>query len=208
MINAAIYDPQLLSSQGIKIVLEQVEEIDKVHLFDPGAELAEQLYNSSTELLVADFGGKSKLSLETLSKVKDQNLDLKVLIISDSKDPLQIKSYIDLGVEGFLTKDCSAEEVNTAIGLIKDGSSFYCQKIVDLLTDKDQNTVFDLSEREFEIIKHIALGKSSAEIADELHLSIHTINSHRKNILKKLGLKSPAELIIYAVEKGWVGLPS
>lgn len=208
MINAAIYDPQLLSSQGIKTVLENVDEISAVYLFNPELELSQQLSDYSTQLLVADFGGKSKMSLKTLQKAKEQVSDLKILIISDSKDPLQIKSYIDYGVDGFLTKDCSVEEVNTAIGLIKDGSRFYCQRIVDLLTDKDQNTVFDLSEREFEIIKLIALGKSSIEIADELHLSIHTINSHRKNILKKLGLKSPAELIIYAVEKGWVGLPN
>ena len=67
----------------------------------------------------------------------------------------------------------------------------------------------DLNEEDHkEIIDHITKGNSSSQIADRLNISLHTVNSHRKNILKKLGLKSPTELIIYAVKQGWVDLNS
>ena len=62
----------------------------------------------------------------------------------------------------------------------------------------------ELSDREMQVIRYVGKGLSSEEIASELNVSIHTVNSHRKNVLKKLGLKSPTELIVYALKQGWV----
>ena len=79
---------------------------------------------------------------------------------------------------------------------------------MDIITQTEVNQTLELSHREMQIVQLIGKGLASEAIAQELKLSLHTVNSHRKNILKKLQLKSPTELIIYAVEKGWIDLKS
>jgi len=114
---------------------------------------------------------------------------------------------LDMGVRCILTKGCSKQEILNAIHSISKGNRFYCNRILDqVMTRSESDEVTcepaDLSPREFEVLQLITKGKKTVDIADQLNISIHTINSHRKNILKKLNLKSPAELIVYAVESG------
>ncbi len=93
--------------------------------------------------------------------------------------------------------------------MIAQGNRFYCNKVLELLThvegnDPDDCIPTNLSAREVEILKLIATGYSTARISESLHISIHTVNSHRKNILKKLKLSSPTQLVAYAHEIGLV----
>ena len=132
--------------------------------------------------------------------------NINFLVVSDNDKPARVKRFIKAGIKGFLTKGCSEEEIQTALKLIEDGGKFYCQKVIEIIADENQKADLEISEREMEIIDHICKGHSSSQIGDKLNISLHTVNSHRKNILKKLGFKSPTELIIYAVKQGWVNL--
>lgn len=206
MINAAIYDPQLLSSEGIKTILMGSPLVQDVAVFDAEKPLTEQLNSDHHNLVILDYSLFQSPAIKEVEAMIPNFPKVSFLVISDNEDPLRIRRFINLGIRGFLTKNCSAEEIQTALRLIQDGGKFYCQHVIELIADQDQAANLELSERELEIIDHVTQGHSSAKIADRLHVSIHTINSHRKNILKKLGLKSPTELIIYAVKQGWVNL--
>ena len=92
-----------------------------------------------------------------------------------------------------------------AIGKIKEGERFFCQKVIDTLIDENTGdsghpALKELSERELEVLKLIGQGFTSKEISNRLFISIHTVNSHRKNLLKKLEMKSPTQLIVFALE--------
>lgn len=206
MINAAIYDPQLLSSEGIKNILENSPKVNGVAILDTSKSLYSQLDQEKQNLIVLDYALFQGELAKEVEEAVPANPNINFLVISDNDEPSRVKRFINAGIKGFLTKSCSVEEIQTALRLIQDGGKFYCQSVIEIIADENQKAELELSEREMEIIDEITKGHSSSQIADNLHVSIHTVNSHRKNILKKLGLKSPTELIIYAVKQGWVDL--
>ncbi|MEQ9306261.1 MAG: response regulator transcription factor, partial [Marinoscillum sp.] len=133
-----------------------------------------------------------------------------VLIITNEDKKEHVKPLLDLGIKGIVTKKCSQAEIINAIESVSQNNRFYCNRILDLLIEDDKSAKevdcepTDLSPREYEVLQLITKGHKTVQIADELNVSVHTINSHRKNILKKLNLKSPTELIVYAMETGLV----
>ena len=204
MQKVAIYDPQFLSSAGIKIVLENSQEIKDVVLLDTSRNIADQVARHKPDLLVMEYLGEFVVQAETTHQLKKNRSQLNILIISEDDDAIQINRHIKAGIDGYLTKNCSVEEMQTALEVIGKGGQFFCKKVLDLINDAELGGSTELSDREMQIIKYVGRGLASSEIAQKLGVSIHTVNSHRKNILKKLGLKSPTELIIYAVDKGWL----
>lgn len=202
----AILDPQFITQQGIQRLVDQNQLFSSTHIIDSQEDLIQELRQISPSFLVIDYISSDHISIDSFRKVKREFPALKTLVISDDNDKVRIQSIIKAGIKGFLTKSCSKREILEAIDTIRDGGKFFCNKVVDIITTGEDFTYSELSEREMEIVKLISKGNSSAQIADELNISVHTVNSHRKNILKKLGLKSPTELIIYAAERGWVGL--
>ncbi len=201
MLKAAIYDPQFLSSAGIEAVLKTSNKPYSIKVLDPEKKLINQIANQDIDLLVLEYVGKNPVSSEVLKQVRKEFPLLKVLIISEDDDTIEIKRRIALGIHGFLTKKCSAEEIKMTINTISEGGKFYCQRVIDIMTNQEDVMSVELTDRELQIVRLIGKGQSSTEIADKLNLSIHTINSHRKRILKKLDFKSPAELIAYAITK-------
>jgi two-component system response regulator NreC len=206
LINAAIYDPQLLSSEGIKTILENISTVQDVEVLDTTKPLNEQIDARRQNLVILDYAEFKGEFAKQVEKAVPANPAINFLVISDNDEPTRVRRFISAGIKGFLTKGCSVEEIQTALKLIQDGGKFYCPTVIEIISDEETVTPLELSEREMEIIELVTQGHSSAQIADTLSVSIHTINSHRKNILKKLGLKSPTELIIYAVKQGWVDL--
>ena len=203
---ASIYDPQFLTREGLQKLLIQHQAISETYLLNTEQNLEEQVHAHQPNLLVLEHKGMQNIQPDTLERIKKKYPVLKTLIITEDDDPLIVKQFVNSGVEGFLTKQCSPQEINAAIATLKDGGKYFCHSIIDLITSQDQNYQNELSDREMQVIRYVGKGYSSEKIADELNLSIHTVNSHRKNVLKKLGLKSPTELIVYAVKQGWVTL--
>lgn len=204
--NTAIYDPQFLTREGVRQLLEQNQAVQQTHILNTEKNLEEQLNKLSPSLLVIEYKGQQNIQAETLERIRTKLPQLKTLIISEDDDPLVIRQYINQGIEGFLTKQCSNQEVKAAIDTVIGGGKFYCERVIDIITHKDLPNPMELSDREMQVIRYVAKGFSSEDIATELNVSIHTVNSHRKNVLKKLGLKSPTELIVYALRQGWVTL--
>lgn len=155
------------------------------------------------ELLIIDL---KNILIEEIQKIKNQNSNLKILVISyyDSfNDELnEINNYIN----GYLTNECNQDDILKAVKSIIKNQKFYSPNIIDVIiqnqskTKKNNELHTTLTQRENQIVKLFTEGFASKEIAEKLFLSNHTVNTHRKNILKKLKIKSTTELILYAIK--------
>jgi len=135
----------------------------------------------------------------------------KILIIDSIENETTVLNVLEKGVHGYLTNTCDEDEVIHAINSIIKGEKFYCNKALDIIINKHlYKTDFAscdatiLTEREVEIVKLLASGKSNKDTAEILFLSPHTVHTHRKNIMKKLGLHSISELTIYCISIGLI----
>lgn len=207
-ISVLIADHQFLTREGLYSSLKQESDLT-VLTVDNWLEIQRSDLNDIPDVLILDYG-ESELNSENRTQLKtlvDSYHNLLIISANENKDT--IREVINLGVKGFLTKNCQRDEIITAIKMISQGSRFFCDTVLEIIMEqpkvpkKQSNT---LSAREFEILKLIATGSSTAEIAEKLHISVHTVNSHRKNILKKLELKSPTQLVAYAHETGIIAL--
>ena len=171
-----------------------------------------ELFNKVTELkpdlLIVDYNLPGFITINELERLTKEVSGLNILVISSDNDKGSITKVLQLGVKGYLTKACSKDEVLHAIQSTAKGEKFFCHKILDIIMEKHFAPAAEncdptiLTVRETEILKFIAKGRSSQQIADSLHLSPHTVQTHRKSIIRKLNIKSPAEFVIYAIDLG------
>lgn len=170
--------------------------------------LLELILEKHPDVLLLDYQSQDPILLTLLKQIL-QSHATNVLIITNDTQKSSIQNLLKLGVKGIVTKGCSKLEIINAIHSVSKGSRFFCNKVLDLVMAPEEPKPEDclateLSPRENEVLQLITKGFKTSDIADHLNVSIHTINSHRKNILKKLNLKSPAELIVFAMESGLV----
>ena len=205
--SVVLADFQYLTRQGITALIKAMPGFDLVKTIDSAEKLVDSTVEANPDLIVIDISDKDRELIPKLQEMKNA-LTSSFLVISNSQTRDSIQRMLSMGIKGILTKNCSEEEIINGLRAVSQGNRFFCNNILDLVVEKpeenDDCEPTSLSPREFEVLELITKSMTTAQIADELHLSVHTINSHRKNILKKLNLKSPAELIIYALETGLV----
>src|SRR5690606_35845794 len=159
-------------------------------------------------LFRSDYNIPGFITLATLEQVAREFPHLNILILSSDNNKATILRVLQLGIRGYLTKQCSKEEIWLAIQSAARGEKFFCHKILDIImeerfpaTEPDCDPAV-LTERETEILHLLARGRSTRQIADRLHLSPHTVQTHRKSIIRKLNIQSPTEFVIYAMNLG------
>ncbi|NQZ78573.1 MAG: response regulator transcription factor [Ekhidna sp.] len=197
-------DFQFLTRKGMAALIQAIPSMHLVRQVMHENELEDTLREVAPELAVVDVHGKEDVLIPQIAKIEGTSF----LVISNTQNRESIQRLLDSGVKGILTKNCSEEEITNGLIAVSEGSRFFCNTVLEMMTNRENDEEdcepTNITKREFEVIELITQGKSTAQIAEKLHLSVHTINSHRKNILKKLKLGSPAELIVYALESGLV----
>ncbi|WP_420317055.1 response regulator transcription factor [Ekhidna sp.] len=200
-------DFQYLTRQGIASLIKAMPGFDLVKMIESPNQLIEHVKSVNPQLVVIDISDKDKELIPSLRMLKEET-ECSFLVISNSQTKESIRQLLAMGIKGILTKNCSEEEIINGLRAVSQGNRFFCNNILELVVDRpdevDNCEPTNLTPREFEVLELITQGLTTAQIADHLHLSIHTINSHRKNTLKKLGLNSPTELVVYALETGLV----
>jgi DNA-binding NarL/FixJ family response regulator len=203
-------DNQPLTVAGLLHFLAGREDFSVVDRVPSADELGMLIAKHDPHLLIADYNIAGYISWNMLAETAAAYPNLNILIISDDNDKQVIHQVLKAGVKGYLTKECSREEVLLAIQATARGEKFFCHKVLDLIMEKHlpspqencEPTV--LTIRESEVLKLIASGYSTQKIADNLNLSPHTVHTHRKNIIRKLGIKSSSEFVIYAINLGLI----
>lgn len=200
-------DFQYLTRQGIVSLLDSLPNFHIIHQISASRELKQAIDQTKPDLVILDVARTDDDLITDLGELK-RTSKTKFLVISNNQDKVSIRKLLDMGIKGIVTKNCSQQEITNALVSVSKNKRFFCNKILDLVIE-EQNTEDDitsanLTKRELEILKLIASGNKTNQIAELLFLSIHTINTHRKNILKKLNMGSPTELVVYAINNGIV----
>lgn len=206
-ISVALADFQFLTRKAISSLIEETPGFQLVGQIDNPIALGEMLRQLKPKLLVLDIFQGDPDFLDQILEVSRQP-DLHLLIITNSQLHDTIKALLKAGVKGIVTKNCSESEIINALKAVSIGHRFYCNSILNMVIEPEQSNEdrepTSLSPRELQVLKLIASGNTTEKIAKKLHISIHTVNAHRKNILRKLNISSPIHLVAYAVESGLV----
>ena len=209
-----IADQSELVRMGLLSILKEYKKKFNVHEADSSKELFSVLKNIKEGVLIVDYTTEG-FSINDLISIKSSNPKIKMLAITPYLNAKTIIQAIKSGVDSHIKKECSAKEILESVELTSKGRKFYCAGIIDQMREesidieniKSENYIFDkvdLSDRELQIISLIAEGYTNAQIAAVLYISKHTVNTHRKNIMKKLGVNNTAGIVMYAVKTNLV----
>ncbi|MBU0989667.1 MAG: response regulator transcription factor [Proteobacteria bacterium] len=202
--------------QGIKKILEEAEDLKVVGEVSDGLELLEFLKNHPADILILDISMPGMRGIEAAYEAKKIRPNLKILILTMHKNTEYLYHSMNAGAEGYLIKEDSDTELLSAIRKVLRGERYVSRNLSLELTDdflqrdrgEFRRPIDRLSIREREVLKLLAEGNSSKEIADLLFISSRTAEHHRANIKKKLDLRSTADLVKYAIKKGYASLDS
>jgi DNA-binding NarL/FixJ family response regulator len=205
MIKILIADDHAIVREGLKQIVAEESDMKVTGEAANASELFELLNKDSWEIVVLDINMPGKSGLEALKEMKIRNIKVPVLILSMfSEDQYGLRA-IKAGAAGYLKKVSAPTELVSAIRKIVGGGKYISPTLAEKLADNvDVNNKKalhqNLSDREYQIMCFISLGKSAEEIAEELAISIHTVYSYRNRILEKMHLKSNVELTQYAIQ--------
>tara|TARA_A100001015_G_scaffold205254_1_gene229494 strand:- start:5498 stop:6136 length:639 start_codon:yes stop_codon:yes gene_type:complete len=203
-IKVLISDFQFLTREGLIKLTESTQHFDLVGVLEDQEQCMEQVTQLRPDVLILGYSHHQldmNAALTELIRMQSTN----ILIVTNEVEKKHIQNLLSFGIKGIVTKRCSQTEIIHAIESVAKSNRFFCNSILELIMAPHEEVLANheltgLSKRELEVLELIAKGCRTADIAEKLFVSIHTINSHRKNILKKLNLKSPAQLIVYALE--------
>ena len=207
-IKVVLADKQVLTRTGLQTFIKGKKDLKLLDSVENRQHLMQVLKKEKPQVLVVDYNLKDFITLDDLAEVRSISKQTKMLVISSDSNKQNIFKALETGVNGYVTKECSQEEIVGAIYATAKGEKFFCNKVLDLILEKHLSKEeeaclpTELTLREIEIVKLIARGHSAKKIANELHLSHHTVYTHRKNVMKKLALSSTADLMLYAVKTG------
>jgi DNA-binding NarL/FixJ family response regulator len=208
-IRVLLVDDHAILREGIKALLEKQDDIEVVAEAADGREAIPKVAQFRPDVVVLDISMPKMDGLESTRQMKRENPDIKVLVLTMHDNEEYFFQLLRAGASGYVTKRSVSRELVSAIEAVYRGESFFCPSMAKFLLsdflrlDKAvENTgQEELTPREREIVKLIAEGYTNQQIADLLHRSVKTIESHRSNILRKLGIHDSIELVKYAVRK-------
>lgn len=199
-----IADDHLLIREGLKKLLLFETDLKIVGEADNPNDIISFITQNDVDVLILDINIPGKSGLDILKELKVLKPDLHVLILSMYPEDQFAERSIKAGASGYLTKETATEELITAIRKVAQGGKYISplitKKIIFKKETKYEQLHESLSDREFQVLKLMARGKSQVNIAAELKLGTSTVNTYRSRILNKLDLKTNADLIHYAIE--------
>jgi DNA-binding NarL/FixJ family response regulator len=198
-------DDHILFRRGVKKIIEEVDDFQVVGEANDGLELLDLLKKTSPDLVILDIAMPNLRGLEAAREIKGLYPQVKVLLLSMHKKKIFLQQGVAAGVDGFLVKEIADTELVQAIQAIRKGQKFFSPLISGKLADlvRQPEATDPLTKREKEVAKLLAEGRSSKEIAELLYISKYTVRRHRDNIMRKLELKSLADLVRYALTQGY-----
>ncbi|MGA9651598.1 response regulator [Pedobacter sp.] len=215
MVKILIADDHNMMINGLKLILAVRTDFNVIATANNGLEAIELIKKDKPEVVLLDINMPLLNGYQTLQVIKTDFPDVKVIVLSMSADRKSVLSMLEAGANSYLFKNTDDKTLFKAIDEVSNGRYYVSTEIQDVLEEflsghKDYSKKSNqkiLSSREIEIVKLITDGNTNAEIADILFLSIRTVDTHRKNILYKLGLNNTATLVKYAIEnKIFLGL--
>lgn len=210
MTKVIIADSNELIRIGLKTALSSVKSISEINEAFSGKDLEKKIKTLKPDVVVVDYTSP-EFSIDTIPACLSTAPNTRFVAITYDQSSLTIINAIKSGVISHIKKDCDLQEIRDAVVETANGGKFFCGKILETIEQESINVndievmprncaPVSLSSRELEIIQLIAEGYTNPQIAEKLVLSGHTITTHRKNIMNKLGVNNTAAIVMYAVK--------
>jgi two-component system, NarL family, invasion response regulator UvrY len=216
-ITVHIADDHQILIDGINAVLSSEQNIEVVGSSLNGKDVLNWFAKNKADILILDINMPEVDGIAVLQYFLENKIQQKVIILSTYDDTKLIKEVLKIGANGFLAKKCAGENIVEAINTVYNGEQYYSESIQQKLlatfsksliknekTSQDGSFFGSLTPREIDVLKLIAQQFNSKEIAQQLHISVNTVETHRKNLISKLNVKNVVGLALYAVKNNLV----
>ncbi len=201
-INVVIVDDHPMVAEGIQSILESYDDICVVACLTNGREIVEQAENLQPDVILMDLNMPEINGLTATEMILERSPDTRILVLSMHDSPEYISTALRHGAMGYVLKDVPTDEIKTAIETVMRGERYLCTGAQGSLEPVASGDREQLTNREQTVLLQLAQGKSNKEVAMTLDISVRTVETHRKNIKRKLGISSTAGLTRYALEHG------
>jgi two-component system NarL family response regulator len=197
-----IVDDHPMVTEGIQSILESYDDIEVLACLSDGQEIIDRVEELAPDVILLDLNMPGVGGLSATEMVLEKRPDTRILILSMHDSPEYISSALSHGAMGYVLKDVPTDEIKRAIDLVMEGQRYLCTGAKGSLAPLERPSREQLTNREQMILLQLAQGKSNKEVAIALDISVRTVETHRKNIKRKLGISSTAGLTRYALEHG------
>lgn len=197
-----IVDDHPMVAQGIQSILESFDDVEVTATLSDGQQIIDQVEELQPDVILLDLNMPGIGGLSTTEIILERQPDMRILILSMHDSPEYISSALSHGAAGYVLKDVPTDEIKHAIDAVMSGQQYLSTGVEDRLNSTGSGVRDQLTNREQTILLQLARGLSNKEVATELDISVRTVETHRKNIKKKLGISSTAGLTRYALEHG------
>lgn len=208
-IQIIIADDHPIFRNGLKQIIEEDEGIKIIGFAENGEKALEKIDELNPDIALLDIDMPKMTGLQVLKQMKKSKSSTKVIFLTVFSSEDIFDEAMELGVSGFVLKDCAVNDIVECIYKVAEDNYYISPSISNLLVsrrdkikklEKERPNLFELTKTESSILKMIAGGKTSKEIADEMFISYKTVENHRSNMSSKLGLKGSFSLIKFALE--------
>ncbi len=206
-----LVDDHAVVRSGLRMLLATEEDVDIIGEAGTAAEALAATTDLKPDVILMDIGLPDKSGIDATRDIKAQFPEVAIVALTIHEDEEYFFKMLEAGASGYVPKRAAPEELLTAIRTAANGEVYLYPSMAKLLvkdylatepTEKGKNNGKDLTDREQEVLTHLAEGESNEEIAKKLVISPKTVARHRENIMRKLNLHSRAELVRYAIRKG------
>ncbi|MFC1484155.1 response regulator [Candidatus Neomarinimicrobiota bacterium] len=202
-----IADNHSLFREGLALILKSTFETAIIDEACSGQEALDKIWDNQYDVVLLDISIPGRDGLSVLNQLKREKSTIPILVLSDHPEEQYAVRSLKSGAAGYLTKACGKDAFVEAIQKVRKGENYITPSLAQTLAkyigkDMDEFPHESLTDREFEIFRHIISGSHLNLIAENLSLSAKTISAHRAHILKKMNMNSNAELVRYANEEG------
>lgn len=207
-----IADDFALIRDGIRNLLELDGSMKVIAEAKGGMDCLDKLRRVSPDILLLDINMPDKNGLDVLQEIREKSLPVKVMILTMHNEIDYLLRAIEIGADGYASKNIKFEELRKAIDLILDGENFIQKELLPLLNEKiekkneELDKIKSLTKRELEVLKSIAFGNSNREIAATLEISERTVKNHIFNIFKKIEVSDRTQAAVFAIRNDLISL--
>lgn len=201
-IRVVIVDDHPLVAEGIEAILESYDDITVAAALAGGQDMIDRLDELAPDVILMDLNMPGLSGLSATEMILERRPETRILVLSMHDAPEYVSTALGHGAVGYVLKDVPSEEVKQAIDAVMRGERYLCTGAAGALRPVMSGGREQLTNREQVVLLQLAQGKSNKEVAAELDISVRTVETHRKNIKRKLGISSTAGLTRYALEHG------
>jgi DNA-binding NarL/FixJ family response regulator len=216
MISVLIVDDHKILRDGISAIFDKDSKIKIAGECNDGTEVLDFLKKNKVDVILMDIMMPKMNGIDCTKLVKSEYPEIKVLAMTMHNESSYIQAMLEVGANGYILKNTSGEEMHKAILMLNEGKSYFTNEVTDVVmnsylhpeTNKAKNNKIaldiDLTKREVDILKLITEEYTNKEIGEQLNISSRTVDTHRRNLLRKIGAKNSIGLIRYAYNSGLI----